>query len=449
MESNETPSLSTWRQHETLCPPPFPPDHVMYNLLSGVNVGDSCLDGSQHAGEAFSEMDLLHAAHRIPKLVGESIDNIASLGSARANGAAAAISTTNIGAEGAPFRGSKRQDTVVGQLFSELKKKGTPLWVDRDAVRRGQELWMKHYAQLVITLTAVLLNGFVVGRFADVLVASGYTQSPWHTYLRFKNTAHALYIWISGGSLFLEDDDTVGAENNSDVSEGSGKYTLSKSLASVLQVRCLHAFSRKRATASVWEKVEPSAADNGIGIGVPLSQYDLALVQLGFSGVTLDTLVTEMHLSLSDQEMDDYIHLWRYLGYLLGIEDAYNVCTSRTVCEAYRAGFYALVPHLTAHPRKSSVQLVHSSIEGFGRFTGATPQLYVGILFSSDRSFLDIGWAELQPPTAFMSLLVRNMLEISAKSKPMKMLANAFFLHSALMDLWWPWLKRTVSHPLI
>eukprot|EP01104_Vermistella_antarctica_P007743 TRINITY_DN1898_c0_g1_i2.p2 TRINITY_DN1898_c0_g1~~TRINITY_DN1898_c0_g1_i2.p2 ORF type:complete len:202 (+),score=34.79 TRINITY_DN1898_c0_g1_i2:1141-1746(+) len=152
-----------------------------------------------------------------------------------------------------------------------------------------------------------------------------------------------------------------------------------------------------------------------------------------------------MHLSLSDQEMDDYIHLWRYLGYLLGIEDAYNVCTSRTVCEAYRAGFYALVPHLTAHPRKSSVQLVHSSIEGFGRFTGATPQLYVGILFSSDRSFLDIGWAELQPPTAFMSLLVRNMLEISAKSKPMKMLANAFFLHSALMDLWWPWLKRTVD----
>ena len=57
-----------------------------------------------------------------------------------------------------------------------------PEWVDRAAVERGQALFLKHFYAFFTLLIAVLLNGFVISRFSEVLVLSGYARSPRETY---------------------------------------------------------------------------------------------------------------------------------------------------------------------------------------------------------------------------------------------------------------------------
>ena len=37
-----------------------------------------------------------------------------------------------------------------------------------------------------------------------------------------------------------------------------------------------------------------------------------------------------MGLSLSPEDMDAFLHFWRGIGYLLGIEDKYNLCNGNT-----------------------------------------------------------------------------------------------------------------------
>ena len=40
---------------------------------------------------------------------------------------------------------------------------------------------------------------------------------------------------------------------------------------------------------------------------------------MAFCALTLSVLQEECQMTLTEQEKHDYCHLWRYLGYLLGI----------------------------------------------------------------------------------------------------------------------------------
>jgi len=52
----------------------------------------------------------------------------------------------------------------------------------------------------------------------------------------------------------------------------------------------------------------------------PISQLDMVLTQFGFMGFGL--LVPEkLGLSVSPEEQEGFIHFWRTVGHLLGIED--------------------------------------------------------------------------------------------------------------------------------
>ena len=55
------------------------------------------------------------------------------------------------------------------------------------------------------------------------------------------------------------------------------------------------------------------------------SQYDMALVQSGFFGGVL--LYPEgFGIKCSQEELTDYVFFWRGLGYLMGVDDRYNLC---------------------------------------------------------------------------------------------------------------------------
>jgi hypothetical protein len=50
---------------------------------------------------------------------------------------------------------------------------------------------------------------------------------------------------------------------------------------------------------------------------------------MAFSSLALNLAELECGLLFSDEQKDDFIAFWRALGYALGIDDQFNICTSR------------------------------------------------------------------------------------------------------------------------
>ena len=68
------------------------------------------------------------------------------------------------------------------------------------------------------------------------------------------------------------------------------------------------------------------AMHNAYSNKVNFSQYDMALVQSGFfGGIILHPDAFGVHCT--DADLDDYVHFWRGIGYLLGIDDRFNLCS--------------------------------------------------------------------------------------------------------------------------
>lgn len=88
-----------------------------------------------------------------------------------------------------------------------------------------------------------------------------------------------------------------------------------------LEVRALHGSVRRRVRArdEAWDAET---------LGVPVNQEDMAVTLLAFSYNVLVGVEFLKGRRLSRAEEEDYLHLWRYLGHLLGVEDRYNPCLS-------------------------------------------------------------------------------------------------------------------------
>ncbi|KAF4687163.1 hypothetical protein FOZ60_004257 [Perkinsus olseni] len=195
-----------------------------------------------------------------------------------------------------------------------------PSWVDPDLVRRGQAVFAERGRPLFSAMMVSLMLGSRISRFADVLLHSpgSYCRAPLQTFRRFRDTGAHVLCWLTPESDLF--DPTV-----------SGPCD----------------------------------------VGVPVSQYDLAIVLLAFSGMAVDYVKNDFGFDeMSRSDIDAYIHLWRYIGWLLGIADRYNPCGSVGRCSELLADFY-LASNLDANRRKangSGDTLYHTILNSFGVF---------------------------------------------------------------------------------
>jgi len=119
---------------------------------------------------------------------------------------------------------------------------------------------------------------------------------------------------------------------------------------SCLRVRFLHGKVRQRLRSSErWNAEE---------WGIPINQEDMIATLLSFS-FNIVVALSIMGINLTKGEVDDYLHLWRYIGYLSGVRDDLNPCISY---EISRATVESIVVHLI-QPDESSIFLAHHSIE--------------------------------------------------------------------------------------
>ncbi|PSN34756.1 hypothetical protein C0J52_22945 [Blattella germanica] len=166
-----------------------------------------------------------------------------------------------------------------------------------------------------------------------------------------------------------------------------------------------------------------------VGFG-PITQLDMALTQFGFMG--FGVLVPEkLGIHGSPEEQEGFVHFWRTVGFLLGIEDRFNICKenvaeTKKVCQIMLEQVF--VPALKK-PEEGFEVMSHALIEGlwtmvpfleYDAFLGFTKNL-AGIETSNDISS--------------KSLYIRSLLSYQ------------IFVHEILLGYWlFAWLARPVHN---
>ncbi|GAB0088728.1 uncharacterized protein DMENIID0001_031920 [Sergentomyia squamirostris] len=100
-----------------------------------------------------------------------------------------------------------------------------------------------------------------------------------------------------------------------------------------------------------------------------VSQKDMALTQFGFLGFIL-TQPKMLGIREDGENFEALVHLWRVVGYMLGIDNEYNICTdslSTTMARMRLVNSEILVPCL-ANTKPDFNEMVHAMIEGLWCF---------------------------------------------------------------------------------
>ena len=185
-------------------------------------------------------------------------------------------------------RAKDQPNSVFAEFLEEVDK--VPSWVDHAKVEQGQRVLACYSSVMGPSLLAgSLVGGAMFSSAAAVTALAGnLTEDPAR---RVNETALIIIHLAFPGQLLRR--------------EGKARIALAR-------VRLLHAGLRHWLPASGRYKRTDEP---------PVNQHDLAITLALFGYVNLRSLAL-MGVNLSQDEIDSYIHMWKYAGYLLGIEEA-------------------------------------------------------------------------------------------------------------------------------
>ncbi|KAF4677168.1 hypothetical protein FOL47_003010 [Perkinsus chesapeaki] len=236
-----------------------------------------------------------------------------------------------------PDKGS----TKVGR--TSMVDDSLPKWLDKTLILHGQEVFGMRPPAFLYAMLINLVNGARISRFADVLIHSpnGYANDLLTTCRRYKDTVGHVAQWMTPASDLFDP--------NSDARK------------SLRRVRVMHNVARNHI--------------NKLGrcdVGVPVSQFDMALALLAFSGMAVDIVKNDLRCrNLTPYDIQAYIHLCRFIGYLLGLEDEFNPCNSVEECSELVADLYLMLSldsynHSKGPSSGSGYQLFNVLLNSFG-----------------------------------------------------------------------------------
>ena len=111
-----------------------------------------------------------------------------------------------------------------------------------------------------------------------------------------------------------------------DITEQDGFERFSKGFTSTIFVRFIHSLVRHQL-----QKSEKWDAETW---GLPINQYDQAMTNIAFSGVVL-LGIRALGIFPNKQEIDSFLHFWKYAGWLMGIEEKWLVDKEADGCRCH------------------------------------------------------------------------------------------------------------------
>ena len=211
----------------------------------------------------------------------------------------------------------------------------TPKWVDWEQLQRGMDVFINYSivaGQALYYLS--LVPGFSIPKILKVLERTRYLTPPSsaeQVAVRLMDTGGFIATaMMTNRSTPASQYTTMNANDDEDRSSTSSSSTTTTFVPAqslrpggsawkmALQVRALHAKVRR----SILQN-NSTISSNEWDVdtyGVPINQEDMAATLLAFSVNVLMGIEFTAGVALSLQEQRDYIALWRYIGFLLGVE---------------------------------------------------------------------------------------------------------------------------------
>ncbi|KAF9360132.1 hypothetical protein BGX34_007924 [Mortierella sp. NVP85] len=212
----------------------------------------------------------------------------------------------------------EQESPAPGLLMKQLMT--VPEWVDWDQVARGQQVFWRYCIFInQILLYNSLAGGFIAPGINKVLTSTGYlygskaNERIWETSQFLLDVVHSLEY----------------------LTPGTGQ-----AWKSIIQVRFLHAGVRARISKisrahSKYYSVEE--------FGVPINQEDLLATLFSFSNTVWRGMEEKMNIIMPQQDREDYMHLWRYVGHVIGVDDVLGATRSPEMADA---GFDSILMHI-------------------------------------------------------------------------------------------------------
>lgn len=190
------------------------------------------------------------------------------------------------------LRDNHNKDDKLQCLWDEVTT--IPEWVDWDQIERGQDVFYR-YGGAALTGLAYqsLLGGMGAARTIETLARTGGFSTKVARRRMLETTQHILQCTRSLQSI---------------QPAGDG-------FASSIRVRFLHAAVRKRILKLAAERPEYY---NVKEFGVPINDLDCIATIATFSATLIWMSLPRQGIFLRQQEIRDYMALWRYVAYLVG-----------------------------------------------------------------------------------------------------------------------------------
>ncbi|KAF9564450.1 hypothetical protein EC968_004502 [Mortierella alpina] len=180
-------------------------------------------------------------------------------------------------------------------------------------------IWTKHHLPAIIHFA--LAYGTSMPKFMKVLHSTGYLFGK-HTKERIVETAQFVQQMVHSPE-YLE--------------PGSGT-----AWKSMIQIRLLHAGIRERLLKITRNRPKYHNIEK---YGVPINQEDLLAVLFSLSALMWQMMERRLNVYMTNQEREDYMHLWRYAGYMIGVDDILGVTQ---IPERADACLDSIILHLAA-----------------------------------------------------------------------------------------------------
>jgi len=190
------------------------------------------------------------------------------------------------------LKDNHESDSKLHQLWKEVNT--VPRWVDWVQIERGQNVFYRYGGPALTGLTyQSLLGGMGAARVVETLARTGGFDTKVARRRLFETTQHILQC-------------TWSLEN---IQPGGAGW------ASSIRVRLLHAAVRQRIMKLTEQRPSYFNVEEW---GIPVNDLD----QIATIGTFCATLIwisfPRQGIFLQKQEKEDYVALWRYIGYLLG-----------------------------------------------------------------------------------------------------------------------------------
>ena len=175
----------------------------------------------------------------------------------------------------------------IGRFLFRVREK--PAWLDKHKLQRAADFYYQYALEIMMLLGAVSLpTCYAATPGNKVLYLSEKIRK--NTGKRLLETA-SFVILVTGKDAFK--------------AEGPGYIA-------VQQVRLIHALARYHILNSgQWDA----------SWGFPANEEDMIGTNLAFSYTVLKAL-RDSGFPLNEEDLEAYLHLWKWVGYLMGIEDS-------------------------------------------------------------------------------------------------------------------------------